>query len=269
MDNDGDGKVNEDGEGYYDPNRDWGWKWQPNYVQNGAYKYPFSLSENRNIRNFVMEHPNIAKVLDAGVNEWGRPYFAMELVKGIPITKFCDQEHLSPRERLDLFIQVCQGVQHAHQKGIIHRDIKPSNILVALYDGKPVPKIIDFGVAKATGQRITAKTVNTEIGSLLGTLEYMSPEQADLTNLDIDTRTDVYALGVILYELLTGTVPFTRDELAEAGMVEMLMGSRRRNPRNPVPRSPRSKNCPTSPLIADPIPPACGIFLKGNWIGSS
>src|SRR5262249_42490043 len=131
----------------------------------------------------------------------GRPYFVMELVKGIPITTYCDQEHLSPRERLELFIPVCQAVQHAHQKGIIHRDLKPSNVIVGLYDGKPIPKVIDFGVAKATAQKLTERTMFTEVGQIIGTLEYMAPEQAELNNLDIDTRADIYSLGVILYEL--------------------------------------------------------------------
>src|SRR5262249_21646635 len=147
-----------------------------------------------------------------------RPYFVMELVKGIPITKYCDEHFLTPRQRLELFVPVCQAIQHAHQKGIIHRDLKPSNVLVALYDGKPVPKVIDFGVAKAAGQPLSEQTQVTGFGAIVGTLKYMSPEQAGLNQLDIDTRTDIYSLGVLLYELLTGSTPFSRKGLEKAGM---------------------------------------------------
>ena len=170
----------------------------------------------------MMDHPNIARVLDAGTTPQGRPYFAMELVKGVPITKFCDERKLSPRERLELFVPVCQAVQHAHQKGVIHRDLKPSNVLIALYDDKPVPKVIDFGIAKAVGTKLTDQSVFTEFGAIIGTLEYMSPEQAQLNQLDIDTRSDVYSLGVLLYELLTGTTPMNRKALGQAALLEIL-----------------------------------------------
>jgi serine/threonine protein kinase len=155
----------------------------------------------------LMDHPNIAKVLDAGAADSGRPYFVMELVDGVPITKYCDQHRLTPRERLELFIPVCQAVQHAHQKGIIHRDLKPTNVLVARYDETAVPKIIDFGVAKAVGTGLAERAELTEFGSVIGTLEYMSPEQAEPGQPDIDTRSDIYSLGALLYELLTGTTP--------------------------------------------------------------
>ncbi len=170
----------------------------------------------------LMDHPNIARVFDAGATDDGRPYFAMELVKGIPITRYCDEHRLTLRERLELAIPVCQAVQHAHQKGIIHRDLKPSNVLIAQYDGKPVPKVIDFGVAKATGPRLTDQTLFTEFGAVVGTLEYMSPEQAELNQLDIDTRSDIYSLGVLLYELLTGTTPLERKRVKGALFLELL-----------------------------------------------
>jgi serine/threonine protein kinase/tetratricopeptide (TPR) repeat protein len=184
----------------------------------------------------LMDHPNIAKVFDAGTTPAGRPYFVMELVKGIPLTRFCDENQLTPRERLELFVPVCQAVQHAHQKGVIHRDLKPSNVLVALYDDRPVPKVIDFGVAKATGEKLTERTMFTTFGSLVGTLEYMSPEQAQLNALDVDTRSDVYALGALLYELLTGSTPLERTRLKEAALDELLRLIREEEPPKPSTR---------------------------------
>jgi tetratricopeptide (TPR) repeat protein len=170
----------------------------------------------------LMDHPVIAKVFDAGSTPEGRPYFVMEYVAGIPITAYCDRHKLTTRQRMELFIQVCEGVQHAHQKAIIHRDLKPSNILVSELDGKPMPRIIDFGLAKATSQRLTDASLHTRVGAVLGTLEYMSPEQADSGGEDIDTRTDVYSLGVVLYQLLVGALPFDLEKLAYEEILRLL-----------------------------------------------
>ena len=184
----------------------------------------------------LMDHANVAKVFDAGETPRGRPYFAMEYVKGVPITEHCDRQRLTTRERLELFTQVCEGVQHAHQKGIIHRDIKPSNVLVQVEEARRVPKIIDFGVAKAIQQRLTERTLYTEQGRLIGTPEYMSPEQAEMTNDDIDTRTDVYSLGVLLYQLLVGALPFDPRELRQAGFDEIRRRIREEEPSKPSAR---------------------------------
>ena len=184
----------------------------------------------------MMDHPAIAKVHDAGETPQGRPYFVMEHVKGVPITSHCDRQKLSNRERLELFVQVCEGVQHAHQKAVMHRDLKPSNVLVSMQDGRAVPKIIDFGMAKAMAQKLTERTLFTETGTLLGTPEYMSPEQAEMTGQDVDTRTDVYSLGVMLYELLTGALPFDPKELRKAGHAGIARKIREEEPSKPSAR---------------------------------
>ena len=181
----------------------------------------------------MMDHPNIAKVLDAGATDLGRPYFVMELVRGIKITDYSDKNHLSTRERLDLFVQVCQAIQHAHQKGIIHRDIKPSNILVTHNDGVPMPKVIDFGIAKATQQPLTDKTLFTAFDQFIGTPAYMSPEQAEMNASGIDMRSDIYSLGILLYELLTGTTPWDAKSLMEGGLEAIRRIIREEEPASP------------------------------------
>jgi len=195
----------------------------------------------------LMDHPNIARVFDAGTTAAGLPYFVMELVDGVPITRYCDSKRFTVAERITLMIPVCRAIQHAHQKGIIHRDLKPSNILVTEQDGKPVPKVIDFGLAKALGPQRSDVTMMTNLGTVVGTLDYMSPEQADLVRQDADTRTDVYSLGAVLYELLTGTTPLERERLAEAGYVETLR--RIRDEETPPPSS-RVRNSASSAEIA-------------------
>jgi serine/threonine protein kinase len=181
----------------------------------------------------LMDHPNIARVFDAGATASGRPYFVMEFVHGIPITAYCDKNRLTLRERLELFVSVCQAIQHAHQKGIIHRDIKPSNVLVTVHDRRPLVKVIDFGVAKALHQPLTDKTIYTRFAQMVGTPLYMSPEQAEMSGLDIDTRSDVYSLGILLYELLTGSTPVDKARLKEAAILEVLRVVREEEPPRP------------------------------------
>lgn len=215
----------------------------------------------------LMDHPNIARIYDGGLNRLGRPFFVMELVRGLPLTKYCDQEKLDVRGRLALLIPVCQAVQHAHQKGIIHRDLKPSNILVGLVDGKPTPKIIDFGVAKALHQGIVDESVYTALNMIVGTLEYMAPEQADFSSIDIDTRADIYSLGVVLYELLCGTLPFTRKEL-RGGLEEFIRVIREVEPKRPSTRTTTLKDAETIAARRLSAPQALNRQLRGDldWV---
>jgi tetratricopeptide (TPR) repeat protein/predicted Ser/Thr protein kinase len=216
----------------------------------------------------LMDHPNIAKILDGGLTESGRPYFVMEYIKGVPLTAYCDAARLTVRQRLELLLPVCQAVQHAHQKGIIHRDLKPSNILVALYDGKPVPKVIDFGLAKAMHQPLTEHTLYTAHEMVMGTPLYMSPEQAELNNLDIDTRTDIYALGVILYELLTGATPLERGRFKKAAWEEILRVIREEEPPKPSTRLSGSSSLPALAAQRHLEPAKLARLLRGDldWI---
>ena len=216
----------------------------------------------------VMDHPNIAKVLDGGLTETGRPFFVMEYVKGVPITEYCDATRLSVPERLQLFVQVCQAVQHAHQKGIIHRDLKPSNILVAPYDDRPVPKVIDFGLAKAMHQSLTELTLHTAHETVLGTPLYMSPEQAQLNNLDVDTRSDLYSLGVLLYELLTGTTPLEKQRFKEAAWDEIRRIIREEEPPRPSMRLSSSQALPSLAAGRQMEPARLTKLVRGelDWI---
>lgn len=217
----------------------------------------------------MMDHVNIARVLDVGATEAGRPYFVMELVHGVSITKYCDDSRLTPRQRLELFVPICQAIHHAHQKGIIHRDIKPSNVMITLCDGRPVPKVIDFGVAKATEQRLTEHTLFTQYGAMVGTPEYMSPEQAEMSALGVDTRSDIYSLGVLLYELLTGSTPLIHKRVREAGLSEIQRMIKEEEP--PTPSHRLSDSGDALALISarrQTEPSKLAILLRGevDWI---
>ncbi len=216
----------------------------------------------------VMDHTNIARVFDGGATETGRPFFVMELVHGIPITQYCDDNQLTPRDRLELFMPVCLAIQHAHQKGIIHRDIKPSNVLVTMYDDKPVPKVIDFGVAKAIEQRLTDRTLFTQFGALVGTFEYMSPEQAEMNAFGVDTRSDIYSLGVLLYELLTGTTPLEKQRLRQAALGEMVRLIKEEEPPRPSVRLSSSGDLPRIAAARKTEPARLSKLVRGevDWI---
>jgi serine/threonine protein kinase/tetratricopeptide (TPR) repeat protein len=216
----------------------------------------------------MMEHANIARVLDAGTTGSSRPYFVMELVDGVPITQFCDERRLSQRERLELFVPVCHAIQHAHQKGIIHRDIKPSNVLVTMYDDKPVPKVIDFGVAKAVERRLTEKTMFTQFGALFGTVQYISPEQAEMNAIGVDTRSDIYSLGVLLYELLTGTTPLEEARLRAAAFSEVLRLIKEEEAPRPSLRLSTANNLPKLAAERGTEPLRLSTLLRGDvdWI---
>ena len=216
----------------------------------------------------MMDHPNIAKVLDGGLTPTGQPFFVMELVNGLPLTKFCDEARLTTKERLELFVPICQAVQHAHQKGIVHRDLKPANILVTMIDGKPVPKVIDFGVAKATAGKLTDESMSTQFGAVVGTLEYMSPEQAGFSGEDIDTRADIYSLGVILYELLTGLRPIDAKRLKKAALTEMIRIIREEEPSKPSTRLSTDESLPSLAALRQTEPRKLMALLRGelDWV---
>src|SRR5262245_47627311 len=216
----------------------------------------------------MMDHTNIARVFDAGTTESGRPYFVMELVHGVAITTYCDENKLTPRERLELFVPICHAVQHAHQKGIIHRDLKPSNILVTIIDGRGVPKVIDFGVAKATSGRLTGESLSTQFGVVVGTFEYMAPEQAGFAVEDIDTRADIYSLGVVLYELLTGLRPIDAKRLKQAAMAEMVRIIKEEEPSKPSTRIATDESAPSVSALRHSEPKKLAALLRGelDWV---
>jgi serine/threonine protein kinase len=216
----------------------------------------------------MMDHPNIAKVLDAGLTPAGQPFFVMELVNGLPLTKYCDEMKLTPKERLELFVPICQAVQHAHHKGIVHRDLKPANILVTIIDAKPAPKVIDFGVAKATAGKLTDESLSTQFGAVVGTLEYMSPEQAGFSGEDIDTRADIYSLGVILYELLTGLRPIDAKRLKRAALTEMIRIIREEEPSKPSTRLSTDESLPSLAALRQTEPRRLMTILRGelDWV---
>ena len=216
----------------------------------------------------MMDHPNIARVLDGGLTPAGQPFFVMELVNGLPLTRFCDEARLTPKERLELFVPVCQAVQHAHQKGIVHRDLKPANILVTIIDGEPVPKVIDFGVAKATSGKLTDLSMSTQFGAVVGTLEYMSPEQAAFSGIDVDTRADIYSLGVILYELLTGLRPIDAKRLKNAALAEMIRIIQEEEPSKPSTRLSTDESLPSMAALRQTEPRKLMALLRGelDWV---
>lgn len=216
----------------------------------------------------LMDHPNIAKVLDGGITPTGQPFFVMELVNGLPLNKFCDEARLDTNGRLELFVSICQAIQHAHQKGIVHRDLKPANILVTQIDGRPVPKVIDFGVAKATSGKLTDESLSTQFGAVVGTLEYMSPEQAGFSGEDIDTRADIYSLGVILYELLTGLRPIDAQRLKQAALTEMIRLVREEEPSKPSTRLSTDASLPSMAALRQTEPKKLMALLRGelDWV---
>jgi serine/threonine protein kinase/tetratricopeptide (TPR) repeat protein len=216
----------------------------------------------------MMDHPNIARVLDGGMTPAGQPFFVMELVNGLPLTRYCDEAELTPKERLELFVPICQAVQHAHQKGIVHRDLKPANILITMIDARPVPKVIDFGVAKATAGKLTDESMSTQFGAVVGTFEYMSPEQAGFSGIDIDTRADIYSLGVILYELLTGLRPIDAKRLKKAALSEMIRIIQEEEPSKPSTRLSTDESLPSLAALRQTEPRKLMTMLRGelDWV---